>query len=96
MYIHTYVRIYSCNVYSSTECIQLITETSETQSTTNTVTSITTANITHTTTNRTVTTTSGIVTSSSVSITTPTAVASAQNSSGMYICIYYVCTYICG
>ena len=73
-----YVRTYSNNctyVYSYSypiECIELITDNSEVQSTTNVVTIITTA-ITHTTTNTTLTTAS-VVTSSSASVAPPTTV----------------------
>ena len=67
------------STYVSTECIELITATSEA---TNVITTITTA-ITHTTTNTTTATTS-----SSVSVVTPTTVqiTSSQNTTGTYVC----------
>ena len=74
-------------LYLSTECVRMITNNNETQSTT--IATIIAAGI-HSTTNTTVTT-AGIVTSSSVSMTTPTAVQqqkSSQSSAGTYVHSY--------
>ena len=88
--VHMYFSIIL--LYLSTECIELITDNGEIQSTTNVVTIITTA-ITHTTTNTTVTTASA-VTSSCISVAPPTTVqiTSSQSSTGMHICTVYTST----
>ena len=78
MYVHTYSKVYSysCPI----ECIELITDNSEVQSTTNVVTIITTA-ITNTT-----LTTASVVTSFSASVAPPTTVqiTSSRDNKGMY------------
>ena len=68
------MRTYYVSIYLSTECIELITATSEA---TNVITTITTA-ITHTATNTTTATTS-----SSVSVVTPTTVQITSSQNGM-------------